>query len=269
MIRLVALDLDDTLLAPDLTIPDPSRDAIRRTLARGVAVVLATGRMFRSALPYAEDLGIALPLIAYNGALVKTARTGEVLRHTPVPRPAALAVAEECAREGLELNAYVDDELYVACRTAAVRDYESISGLPAHEVGDLAAFLRQARAAPTKLLILAEPPAADALQARLAERHCGALNVMRSRPNFVEIVREGVDKWWGVVAVAERLGVAPAEIMTIGDSLNDREMIRRAGTGVTVPHAPACLREDADYVTSADHGLGVAEALERFVLRHI
>jgi Cof subfamily protein (haloacid dehalogenase superfamily) len=266
MIRLIAVDLDDTLLAPDLTIPDPTRDAIRRAFGRGVAVTVATGRMLRSALPYALDLGLTLPLVTYNGALVKTAGTGEVLSHTPVPREQAISVAERCAAEGLDLNVYLDDDLFVARRTPAVEYYETIAGLPARVVGDLRCFLEQAPVDPTKLLILAEPETTEGLAARLGELYRGALNVMRSRPRFVEIVREGVDKWWGVLAVAERLGLGPAEIMAIGDSLNDREMIRRAGLGVTVPHAPDFLRAEADFVTGTDHGLGVAEAIERFVL---
>ncbi|MDI6870124.1 MAG: Cof-type HAD-IIB family hydrolase [Bacillota bacterium] len=266
MIRLIAIDLDDTLLAPDLTIPEPSRQALRKAFARGVAVVVATGRMYRSALPYARELGLSLPLITYNGALVKTAGTGEVLSHTPVPRAEAEGVAALCAAEELDLNVYLEDELYVARRTTAVKHYEAIAGLPAHEVGDLVAFLRKEAADPTKLLILTDPEEGEAVTRRLAELYRGALNVMRSRPRFVEIVREGVDKWWGVLAVAERLQVSPAEIMAIGDSLNDREMIRRAGLGVAVPHAPASLQAEADYVTQADDGLGVAEAIERFVL---
>ncbi|MGE5554003.1 MAG: Cof-type HAD-IIB family hydrolase [Betaproteobacteria bacterium] len=266
MIRLVALDLDDTLLAPDLTIPEASRIAVRRAYEQGVAVVVATGRMFRSALPYAEQLGLHLPLVTYNGALVKTAGTGEVLSHTPVPREQAIAVAERCAAEGLDLNVYLDDDLFVARRTPAVEYYETIAGLTARAVGDLGRFLREAAGDPTKLLILAEPEETEALARRLGELYRGTLNVMRSRPRFIEIVRQGVDKWEGLLAVAERLGIGPAEIMAMGDSANDREMIRRAGLGVTVPHAPGFLRAEADYVTGADHGLGVAEAIERFVL---
>ncbi len=265
MIRLIAVDLDDTLLAPDLTIPALTRQAIRRAFGQGVAIVVATGRMFRSALPYAQDLGLTLPLVTYNGALVKTAGTGEILSHMPVPREQAIAVAERCAAEGLDLNVYLDDDLFVARRTPAVEYYETIAGLPARVVGNLRCFLEQAPVDPTKLLILAEPEVTEDLAERLGGLYRGRLNVMRSRPRFVEIVREGVDKWWGVLAVAERLGVSPAEIMAIGDSLNDREMIRRAGLGVTVPHAPTYLQEEADYVTGANHGLGVAEAIERFV----
>lgn len=264
--RLIAVDLDDTLLASDLTIPEPTKQAVRKVFAGGVAVVVATGRMFRSALPYARELGLNLPLITYNGALVKEATTGEVLRHTPVPREDSWEIIALCQREGFDLNLYLEDEVYVARRTPAVEYYEAIAGLAAHAVGDLADFLARSASDPTKLLVVTEPEDSEALVTRLTEVGRGRLNVMRSRPRFVEIVREGVDKWWGVLAVAERLGVAPGEIMAMGDSLNDREMIRRAGLGVTVPHAPAWLKAEADYVTAADGGLGVAEAIARFVL---
>ncbi|MGE5508246.1 MAG: Cof-type HAD-IIB family hydrolase [Chitinophagales bacterium] len=264
-IRLVALDIDDTLLAPDLTIPGPSAAAVRAVLAQGTPVVLATGRMFRSALPYALELGVTLPLISYNGALVRDP-AGETLAHQPVPLDLAHSVIRLCAQEDLTLNLYLDDDLFVARRTPEVAHYEEIAGLPAQEVGDLAGFLARRGGEPTKLLIVAAPEKAEELAARLGELHRGVLNVMRSRPRFVEIVREGVDKWWAVLAIAERLGVAPGEIMAMGDSRNDLLMLERAALSVTVPHAPGYLKAAADYVTEKDDGLGVAEALERFVL---
>lgn len=266
MIRLIALDLDDTLLAPDLTIPEPSKEAIRRARELGVAVILATGRMFRSALPYARELDLHLPLIAYNGALVREVDSNDVVSHTPIPREIARSIARYCTLGGLDLNVYLNDDYFVARRTPAVEYYEAISGLTAQVAGDLDSLLREAPDDPTKLLIVAEPEEAGDLAARLAGMYPGTLNVMRSRPRFVEIVREGVDKWPGVLAIAQRLKVNPANIMAMGDGANDREMIRRAGLGICVPHAPAAVKVEADYVTHEDNGLGVAEAIERFVL---
>lgn len=266
MIRLVALDLDDTLLAPDLVIPAESVSAVQAALSQGTEVVVATGRMFRSARPYAEQLGVRLPLITYNGALVKDVRSGRVHSHNPVPLVPACELAEYCSRERLDLIVYLDDDLYVARRTPLVQAYEEVAGLRSHVVDDLGALLREAGKGPTKELIVAEPSAAASIADAVASRYPEALHVMRSRAGYVEIVQAGVDKWTAVSSLATRLGIESGEIMAMGDSLNDRGMVNRAGLGVTVPHAPECLRQEADFVTTMDNGLGVAEALRKFVL---
>ena len=99
-IRLVALDLDGTVVGDDLVILPRVKDAVREAMARGVRVILVTGRMFRSALPFARELGIKGPFIAYNGALVMDAE-GTVHLSDPVPRPLVLEIVDLAAKEGV------------------------------------------------------------------------------------------------------------------------------------------------------------------------
>src|SRR5690554_5679257 len=107
--RLLALDLDDTLLDDTYRISQQNYDAVRRAAAAGVLVTLATGRMFRSALRYVQKLHIDLPLITYHGALVRTADSKETLLHRPVPLQPAREVVKMALASGLHVNVYLND----------------------------------------------------------------------------------------------------------------------------------------------------------------
>src|SRR5262249_37068032 len=114
MIRLVAIDLDGTLFGDDLVISAASRAAIAAVQARGVRVTLATGRMFRSTLPYAQELGISTPLICYQGALIRDPVSAATLFHLPLAQELALQVIGALQARGLYPNVYLNDNLYVA-----------------------------------------------------------------------------------------------------------------------------------------------------------
>jgi HAD superfamily hydrolase (TIGR01484 family) len=118
-IKLVAVDLDDTLLRDDLTISQFSRDVLQQVQEAGVTVTLATGRMLPSALPYAEQLGFDVPLITYQGALVKNAFSGEVLYNCPLSKDVAGVVIRYGRKRKIHVNLYVEDKLFVERVTKA------------------------------------------------------------------------------------------------------------------------------------------------------
>ena len=126
-------------------------------------MIVVTGRMFRSVLPYVEAAGIDDPVVCYQGAVVADPRTGEFLRHEPIPLELAREAIAAVVDEGFHVNCYVDDELYVAEATPQAERYAGFQNLPLHEVGDLAAWLS---APPTKLVAIDDPDALDGLEAR-------------------------------------------------------------------------------------------------------
>lgn len=265
---LLAIDVDDTLIGPDLAVRPASAAAIRAAVAHGVRVVLATGRMFRSAKPYAEALGLAGPIIAYNGAMVRELN-GETWFERPVPLPEALAVQAYAARQRLTLNVFIDDALFVEAINADVDYYMSIAGVTAETVGPLAPFLQTQAAAgkrPTKLLIVAAAEAVPGHIAGLQADLGGALEVMRSKPRYIEIIAPGVSKAVALAAVAERFGVSQPRIMAIGDSGNDVPMLAYAGLGVAMGHGSETAKQAADYVTGSHEDEGLANAIGRFIL---
>ena len=262
--RLLALDVDDTLLEEDLTLLEPCVEAVRKAQEAGVHVVLATGRMYKSALPYARQLGLEGYVVAYNGALVRKIE-GENVWHRPVPNELAHQVVDVAMESGYWLNLYLDDELVVERLDDERLDYYlKISQVEPRPVGDLKDALGD-RGEPTKCLFVVDPGEAAAVAAMLQERF-PALHIVRSSSRFIEVTQKGVRKDVGVQAVASALGIPMSAVMAIGDGENDATMIAAAGWGVAVANASAGPKAAAKYIASAARGLGVREAIERFVL---
>jgi Cof subfamily protein (haloacid dehalogenase superfamily) len=262
-IRLIAIDIDDTLITDQLVIPNACKQAIAAARAQGVKVVLATGRMLESTTPFAEELGLTEPLICYNGALIQSPKSGSPLIHHPIPLELAREIVSLGQSENLHVNVYLNGRMYVAEINEYTEFYSSFTKTEAYPVGDLLAYMDQP---PTKLLYVCKAELAEKWRETLQKRYQGRLEVFRSKPQYVEFTNLGVSKGAALQELAELYGLAPAEVMAIGDSFNDIPMLEYVGIGVAVANAPAAVRSRADYVTASNEECGVAEAINRFVL---
>ncbi|MCK8824072.1 Cof-type HAD-IIB family hydrolase [Fuchsiella alkaliacetigena] len=264
--KLLAIDIDDTLLSDELVLTSEIKQTIQAAITQGVEVTLATGRMYSSALPYAQQLELQAPIITYNGALVKSPVSKEVFKHQPISLELAQQVATLAASEDWHLNIYQDDQLYVNKMGVEVKEYEQIAGIKATLIeGALADFLTTA---PTKLLVLAKDfEEARQINLKLQEVFAERLSVTKSKDRFVEIMQAGVSKGVALLDLARDLGIDYKEVIAIGDSLNDLEMIKEAGLGVAVANANPELKEEADYITASNEENGVAEVIKKFILR--
>lgn len=224
--------------------------------------------MFASARKYARELGLGdMPLVTYNGGLTRTAVTGHTYFHQPVELAVARGVAELTRDLGYNLNLYVDDQLIVPELNDKTRLYVTIAGVDAHPVGDLVAYLgedRQRR--PTKMLVVDEEARVQELKRSVGERFGKDLYTVTSYPYFLEMMNLGVSKSKALDALARGMGVAREEILAIGDSFNDLDMLEYAGIGVAMGSAPEEVKARADHVTGSTGEGGVAAAVERFVL---
>jgi Cof subfamily protein (haloacid dehalogenase superfamily) len=262
MIRCLAIDLDDTLLKTDLTIDEADQTAIRRAVAAGVKVILASGRMVQSIRPYAQLLGLNLPLIAYNGAIIQAAGSGDILYNSPVPAQAAARVLLIFRQRGIHLNAYINDQLYMDELTSWGRDYAANAGVEPH-VGDLSRILSTGPA--HKLLGVAASEQIDAIQAELECEFDGALQFVKSKPLYLEILAPGVSKRKALEELAASWGLNRDEVMAIGDAPNDLAMLEWAGVGVAIGNARDKVKQAADLVVADHDHQGVAEAIERAI----
>ena len=260
--KFVAIDLDDTLLNHDLKISERASQAIARAKQAGIYITLSTGRMYRSALPYARELEIDLPIITYQGALVKNPGSGETLAHYPLSLEYARKIISRVKSLGYHINIYINDTLYIEKRTPHSDRYEKISGIASQPVGDLLNFLQED---PTKLLISAEEYQLDQLSEEFAKEFGKNVHITKSKPYFLEFSHPLATKGHALSVLAEKYGVLREEVIAIGDSYNDLEMIDYAGLGVLVGNARQELKKHADYVTVAPSGDGVAEVIEKFI----
>ncbi|MBO8129376.1 MAG: HAD family phosphatase [Peptococcaceae bacterium] len=260
--RLIAIDLDDTLLGKDLVIAPRNLQAIRHAKEKGVIVTLATGRMHRSAAAVAQQIGIGGPIIAYQGASVKNVTTGEVLVHYTVPLALARDIIRVVKPYGYHINVYVNDELYMERLTEEGRRYAKLSGVEAHPVGDLREFLK---ADPTKVVVISGEDQIEELLQEMKPRFGAHLHVTKSKPVFLEFSHPRATKGQALAFLARYYGIDRREVMAIGDGYNDVDMVEYAGLGVVVGTARDEIKHRADYVTSSGEE-GVAEAIEKFVL---
>ena len=221
--------------------------------------MIATGRMFRSVVPYAEAAGISAPLVCYQGAAVVDPVTRDWLLHEPIPLELAREAIGAVEDEGFTLNCYVDDELYVAAVTEHARAYADFQSIPLHPVGDLLGWIERP---PTKLVVVDDPARLDVLRPRLEARFDGRLFIAKSLPYFLELASPAISKGSGLAFVAEHLGFDAARTVAFGDGENDLELLEWAGYAVAVANAHELLKARADWVCPGAAEEGVAQVLE-------
>lgn len=261
-VRLVALDLDGTLLTRGGSVSAADAAAVRAAVARGVQIVFATSRWYAMAKPVADDLGVTAPIICHNGAQVRDAATGERLLDLRVPAEAARDVAEVAERHGYDGMATVHDVTWLVSR---VPDIDP-ARLPAGMVQT--ARLADHVADGCEAFLFFGQDAVDGVPAALGARYAGVLNFASGYsstfPAYLNIVHAAADKGRALALVAERLHVPLAETMAIGDAAPDLEMMRVAGVSMAMGNAPDDVKAQAAVVGPGNHEGGVAWALERF-----
>lgn len=273
-IRLLVLDIDGTIAGQANDVTEGVKAAIAEVQAQGIQVAIATGRMYRSAVRFHQAVQSVLPLMSYQGALIKDPVSNKVYRHTPLSRHHALALLAELAEleaaAKLSIHLYIDDQLHVREILADTRDYAARSGIEPIPVGDLATYLqRTAAIETTKLLALSpDPQVITDLLSRFKQLYTPEdLYLTQSVATFFEATHPLSNKGAAVQYLAEELlALKPDQVMTIGDNFNDYEMIRYAGIGVAMGDAPAGVKEVADWVAPSVEEDGVVSAIEQFLL---
>ncbi|HEV2914321.1 MAG TPA: Cof-type HAD-IIB family hydrolase [Pyrinomonadaceae bacterium] len=284
-IRLLALDLDGTLLNSRGEISPRNAGAIGLAREHGVRVALVTGRRFRDARPLALELGLDVPVISHNGALTKHAQTLETVAALLLP----VAAAQEVLRIGraCELDAMVSDDheglgvlLYdrISEGNTALERYiawsRRIHGDEAEEavrrVPSLEQYLDHA---PVHIAFSGGCARMEHLGETLAcelGTNIKVFATMYPKHDFalIDVVSPEASKGTGVAAAAAELGVEREEVMAVGDNLNDLEMLDYAGTGVVMGNAEARLRTTGRFhLTATNDEDGVALAIEQFILK--
>ncbi|MBP1157227.1 MULTISPECIES: Cof-type HAD-IIB family hydrolase [unclassified Paenibacillus] len=266
MYKMLAIDIDDTLINDEKQITEGTRQALAAAMSQGVIVTLATGRMYASAKQLAGQLALNVPLITYQGSLVKNAIDGQVLYKRTVPVDAARTIFEFCGSHGLHLQTYVDDVLYVKENNEKAEAYAALSNIPYSVYPDFEKLISMPS---TKLLIIDDPEVLDRVALQLRELLGGKVHITKSKPHFLEIVHAEGTKGHALSHVAEHFGLELSQIIAIGDSWNDREMLEAAGLGVAMGNAVDALKEIADYVTLSNNDDGIKHVVEKFILQTV
>ncbi len=266
--RMIAADLDYTLLDEESKISERNKKAIQEAVSRGVMFIIATGRMFKTSVAYMNDLKIDCdwPLINYHGALIKTSRSNKTIYHCPLENSQAVELIEEAHRKDCHVSLFIGDNLYVREENEHTRYYRSLTNIDLQPVGDLAIFLKKRGVNPTKLSIISWDGRIDKIETELKEHYADELTILQSRPYFLEITDKKATKGQALRWLAGKMGIAADEIIAFGDGYNDLDMVSYAGLGVAVGNAKQAVKDAASLITSAHNEDGVAEVIENYVL---
>lgn len=264
--RLLALDLDGTVIGPDREVSSATLAALAEFQAAGGRITIATGRTFRSTRPFAEQLNVDVPIICYQGALIRDHRDGATLFHATLPADLAAEASAKLLHAGIYVQAYIDDDLFVPYEGDETRWYLSYSAapLPVTVVGDLPAFLLDR--APTSLLFIAAERDVAIHVKGLAASFGTRLNVARSHAFFGELTAPGCTKGQALEKVAQVLNIPWDAVAAAGDQGSDLDMVARAGLGMAVAGGPPELQAVADVVIGGPAAGGLSDAIRRYLL---
>ena len=263
--RLLALDVDGTLLTSRDELTDRTRRALTRAEGSGWHVALVTGRPLPIALPVVHDLGLGRYVVAANGATVADAATGTVLYQASLPGPVAVDAILRARRAVPGLG------LAVTTATAFFREsgFEALAPLSRTEglvVDD--ALPDPTEAVHSVVLFVDHLDALGLLSALEPVLPEGVEATPSGLPGSVELTAPGIHKGRGLVELSERLGVPRRLVVAFGDGLNDREMLTWAGLGVAMGNADPATKAVADEVTASNDEDGVAVVVERLLTEH-
>jgi Cof subfamily protein (haloacid dehalogenase superfamily) len=257
--QLIALDLDGTTLDSAGRISARTKRAVSAVRERGIDVIIVTFRAYRSSKPYAIELGLHLPLICVNGALVKDASDDRVLEEFPLPARAAQEAVDYGVTRNHEMCLFIG-ECYVGSESVIAK-YGTGYAHQWERADDLRAVV--AKQSTLMVRYFGDHMFTDA---RRDLAHLGTEYVDDWLNDTFELtlMRAGVSKHFALARFAERNGIAREDVLAIGDGALDAGMLKWAGRGVAVANAAPETLAAADEVTRSNDDDGVAEILERF-----
>ncbi len=240
--RLLALDMDGTLLNDEQQITPETEKWIKKAVEAGVHVCLSTGRAFRSALPYAEQLGLQTPMVTVNGSEVWRA-PHELYRRSLMDPVLVTQMYEIAQHYDIWFWAYSLDEVHKRDNwDGNVEGREWLKFGYQTEDDDIR----------HKLL--------------LQLQDMGGLEITNSSPYNLEINPQGVNKAAGIREVCRLLGINMSQVVAVGDSLNDLSVIQQAGLGVAMGNAQKTVKQEADVVVASNNEDGIAEVIQKYIL---
>ncbi|MFD2044959.1 Cof-type HAD-IIB family hydrolase [Ornithinibacillus salinisoli] len=240
-VKLVALDMDGTLLNMDEEVTDYTKQVITQALDKGIHVVLSTGRWLQSCYPYAETLNLSSYLVTCNGGEIWTMKK-ELLEQHLLDASTVEKMWQLGEEIGVKMWMISTENVYHGERPEDFFQHRWLKfGCDSFDKDKLDRMVKELS-------------------------YMNGLELTNSLPTNIEVNPKGVSKASALKKVCRELGITMDHVMAVGDSLNDIKMIQEAGVGVAMGNAQDAIKKVANYVTDTNNNNGVAKAIERFVL---
>ncbi len=259
MIKLVATDIDGTILIPEGKFAPTVKSCIKKLCEKGIKVVLVTGRMDKSVRLIADELNLTTPIVSYQGGLVKESEN--VLYERYLTEEQAEKIVEWAKTEKIHINLYNNDILYSEEDDYEINRYCSIQ----HVNHTIKNFSEIKKDKVNKILAIdySNPERISKYEAELPKIFPD-LYIIKSTQYFLEFSNKEASKYCAVKFLQKYWGLKDDEILTIGDQNNDIELLKAGGIKVAMGNATAELKQIADYVTDSVYDDGFIKAIKRF-----
>jgi len=264
--KMLVLDLDDTLLKDDYSISSRNKDLLFEAQNLGIKVVLASGRPTPAMLQFASELKLAhydSYMISFNGAVVTSMKNNEILFERNLTKEEVHSLHDFSIENKVHIITYSDKGVISETDSEYIDVELKLTGIPHHKVP---CFKTEITGAVVKCILLEHPDYLKHVETKLkAERT--DLSVARSKPFFLEVMPQDIDKAASIDFLAKKLGIEQSEIIAVGNAGNDLTMVQYAGLGIWVDNVSDDLRHQADFIVASNENDGVAEVVERFILK--
>ncbi|NGY35969.1 HAD family phosphatase [Flavobacterium sp. XN-5] len=261
--KMLVLDMDDTLLTDDHKISDENKEMIAIAQAKGVYVILASGRPTPAMAAYAKELKMDNSyMISYNGAVITDLKEEKVIFEQSLTQEEIHKLYDYSIKSKTHIITYLDGKVLSETNSEYIDIELHITGLSHNKVLD---FKGAVTSSAVKCILLEEPSYLKEVEKdlKLAMPH---LSVSMSKPFFLEVAPNGIDKAASIKILAEKLGIHQSEIIAVGNAGNDLTMIEYAGLGIWVDNVTPELRDRANVIVASNNDHGVAEVVRRFIL---
>ncbi|WP_273835964.1 Cof-type HAD-IIB family hydrolase [Guptibacillus sedimenti] len=265
--KMIVLDLDDTLLNADQMISTRNKEVLMQAQQEGKKVVLASGRPTFGMVSYAEELRLAdyeSYILSFNGGKIINCHSKKDFFSQTLSVEAVQRLHEISLRENVYIHTYVEDEIITTEENPYTTIESELTGLPITVVDS---FIDRVTEPVVKVLMVGEPEHLKKVETKLQEELGEEFSVMRSKPYFLEFTDKGITKGTSIEKLISKLGIKREEVIAVGDSYNDQEMIEFAGLGVAMGNAPDDIKKISDYIADTNENDGVAKVVEKFLLK--
>ncbi|MDF2987614.1 MAG: HAD-superfamily hydrolase, subfamily [Eubacterium sp.] len=272
MYKLVAIDLDGTLLDTNKEITQRNKKVISMAIEKGIKIVICSGRVYTGARLYAKEIGSKDPIIACNGAIITEKIDGRVIHSEYLDTEVCLRINEICQRHGVYYHVYAGDTMLTEKLGFTSKKYfERNSFLPPEDRVDIEVVenmdtrLKNIPGTVLKFVIVTDDSGLLRRVRKDMEQLAG-VDVMSSNYDNFEVMKKGVSKGAALERLSSILGIPASQMIAIGDNENDISMFEYVGLGIAMENGEAVAKAAAKYVTAANDRDGVAYAIEKFIL---
>ncbi|MCR4710503.1 MAG: Cof-type HAD-IIB family hydrolase [Clostridiales bacterium] len=262
MIKLIATDLDHTLLDLQGLVPEETKEYIRRAVDDGIFFAISTGRSIKSARGVAESIGAAYMAICYNGALVIDPVNGVTIYENYLEEDIVRQIVDYAHEHDLYIQMYDEGTIVVEKLRLERHPDPDLRYADYREVGDFSTYPFFHT---PKVLLACEPERVPVEQAALQEILGDRVYMAQSDAHLIEVVSGGVDKGIALENLAGYLGCTKDEIIAFGDNTNDLPLLKAAGTSVAVANAVPSVKEWASFIATKERSEGFNEGLLHYI----